>query len=193
MKDPKRQKAGRMSRRKGKSTENVQSHKWNDWASLPYNKEGSFRRWWAGREETGRKGDLKVPDFFPFIIEIRNREGWTFSSIFGGTTNTKPCTLLQWWYEMLEKNGYAPLFLIFTKNRQPDYVMYSGVERKIIEDIFGSIQSGGFPVMRVWEPVKRESLFIAKLSHLLDFMDPEGFKALVPDSIQPCIPQRMEN
>lgn len=166
-----RVKAGKKSRRKGKVAENVIAHVMNDWCGVAHNTDLSFRRWWAGREETGKRGDLKVPTWFPFVVEIRDREGWSFESLF---TSGSSSTILQWWRELKEKNAHAPMLMVFTRNHQPNFVMFGFDERHKIEQSFGPLEKGMFTVMRVFGVI--DTVFIAKLDDLLKFMDPEGFR-----------------
>jgi len=125
----KRSRAGRKSRHKGKRHENQLAHTFNRWAALPNNDDGSFKRHWSGRLETKVGGDLQVPEWFePFVIEARNREGWSFSALL---ENGKKSTLIKWWRELKAKNDNLPMIMVFTRNNLPNYVMWGRDENAI--------------------------------------------------------------
>lgn len=70
-------------------------------------------------------GDIVTPDNFPFIIECKNRENWSFDQFMKGE-----CKEFDSWVEQViedcnrhNKNNEEKLpLIIFTKNRMPIYV-----------------------------------------------------------------------
>jgi len=67
-------------------------------------------------------GDSR-PVAFPFYVECRNREGWSYTDLF--TESEKACLVL-WWKEVIEKSREVSLIplLIFTKNYNPSFIMF---------------------------------------------------------------------
>jgi len=123
---------GRGARIKGKGFEIKLAQTFNKTFGLPNNGDDSFKRRWSGRAETPIGGDLKNPDWWPWPIEARNREGWDFNMIFKSHIS---CPMLKWWREMTEKNKTDALILAFTRNHVPNYVMFDRMELTRVLDL----------------------------------------------------------
>lgn len=76
-------------------------------------------------------GDIVTPDDFPFIIECKNRENWSFDQLMKGE-----CKEFDSWAEQVEGDcdrfqnntlEYAYPLIIFTKNRMPIYIAYKNI------------------------------------------------------------------
>lgn len=163
-----RKKVGRRSKNKGKDYERYLAHKLNKWAGLENEKAGSFKRRWSGRAETPEGGDLINPPWFNIIIEARKRENWNFDDIMRNGFNS---IIARWWEEMAVKNKTHHLMLIFSKNRQPDYVAFTDTldmpVAKTIEDV---------ALITIVLPLTPCKLWILKLDDLLERLDSEEFK-----------------
>lgn len=66
-------------------------------------------------------GDIVTPpgSTFPWVVECKKRENWTMDSLLNGSAEVS-----KWWKQVTddaERSGLEPM-LIFTRNRQPDYV-----------------------------------------------------------------------
>jgi len=83
-----------------------------------------FRRAWGsgGWDKRGDPGDVKLITSldFPFSVEAKNRQSWSFDALLKGNKN---CELLKYWEQTLEDasvNGLIPL-LLFTRNYDKVY------------------------------------------------------------------------
>ena len=67
-------------------------------------------------------GDLYVPPSFPWCVECKFQNGWSFDGLMKGNKEL----IISWWIKAVadaQKCG-RPALLVFTKNRFPDYVMF---------------------------------------------------------------------
>ena len=163
-KDPKRIKAGKRSRTKGKSYENSIAKVLNRWAELPDNKEGSFQRRWSGRAEQQKGGDLLKPDWFPFMVELRKRKTINFKGLLEPESE-----ITKWWLELKEKNDWELMLLIFAQDYDKNYVMVGPDEASIFERVYG-----GMPHYHVH--ISPLGLKVFTLNSFIDLCDPEPFK-----------------
>lgn len=69
-------------------------------------------------------GDIITPSDFPFHLEAKNRQSWSFDKLL---TTKHGGELVSWITEEEEKkrqvNNEEPVWLVFTKNHAPDYIM----------------------------------------------------------------------
>jgi len=137
-KDPKRQAAGRKSKRKGSTFERTCCKLLTAWwypdgnyEKVSADKLPFFRSPGSGGWATKRKfhrnknidsmsGDIVCPNDFPFMPEMKNREDWSFDQYFKENPGFE---LWDWWKQTVEqavRSGKEPL-LLFTKNNNPIY------------------------------------------------------------------------
>lgn len=108
------------SKRKGNSYELKIAKKMTEWTGLKFERvPASGGLHWAADNRV--YGDIvcNVPDF-PFVIEVKCRESWNMDSLINGSKEVE-----KWWKQVTadaEATGKQPM-VIFTRNRQPDYVM----------------------------------------------------------------------
>lgn len=124
MKDPKRQAAGRKSRRKGAGFELKIAKEFEAWWG-----KGHFRRCpssggWstpAARDGFNTNGDIITTNRdFPWCIENKNCEGWTLDQLL----LNDGCIIHTWWEQTVDEtpDDLKPM-LIFKKNHQKPMVM----------------------------------------------------------------------
>lgn len=162
-----RKRIGRRSKNKGKDYERNLSHRFNEYAGLENEKAGSFKRRWSGRAETPEGGDLITPDWFPIIIEARKRESWSFDEIM---RNGAESIIAKWWDEMVEKNKTHWVMLVFSKNRQPDYIAFDdSVDTPLLK-------LNGTSMLSI--QLKSSILWITQLDEMFRKILPEQFREM---------------
>lgn len=84
------------------------------------------------RNLKNRSGDIFTTTDFPFVVEVKNQECWKFCHFFG-PENRIYSHMAKFWQQvnrdvkLLEKqSGVRKIpWLVFTKNREPYYFMFS--------------------------------------------------------------------
>ncbi len=109
------------SRKKGNNYELVISGILDEWWSglkRPA-KERDFRRTplSGGWDTVKAPGDLLIPSEFPYDIECKNRESWSFENFFTGSN------ALVNWIILEELKTNKEVWLVFTKKRALNYIM----------------------------------------------------------------------
>lgn len=115
---------GKKSKQKGHGYERRISNLLTKWWQKKFPEEefnrvpqsGGLR--WKDQEKVG--GDIVTPELFPYNIECKKRENWTFEQLLKGTGE-----VLKWWEQSVKdakRVGKKPM-LIFSKNYFPDLVM----------------------------------------------------------------------
>lgn len=95
-------------------------------------------------------GDIIVPSSFPFVVECKKQEGWSFEQILEGKSK-----FFKWWNQVVRDSKKVDKFplLIFSKNYSKDYL--ATYEKNIIKFInrndniikIGEIIIGGLALM----------------------------------------------
>lgn len=150
-------------------------------------------QWWTGRlhkadERVFRRtplsggydrrlfpSDLITPEEFPFGIECKNRESWSFENFLGGSNS-----LISWLTLEEDKTG-KDVLLIFTKKYADDYVMLrthiwnrlSSIINLEKKDYPKHIQVGLY-LGKEWS-----EFTIMHLTKFLELVDAETFKAQI--------------
>lgn len=105
---------------KGDNFERKIAKKMTDWTGTKFERvPASGGLHW--KQDNRVYGDIicNDPDF-PFVIECKNREAWNMDALINGSKEVE-----SWWKQVNRdagETGKAPM-VIFTRNRQPDYVM----------------------------------------------------------------------
>lgn len=113
----------KMSRNKGQRGERKVAEIISDWWGADFTRtpsSGGFRTK-EFREEWNAEGDLVTPDEdFPFSVECKWQEGWTFDEML-----TAPrCKPWLWWEQTLDQTTVNKMpLLIFKRNRKPWFFM----------------------------------------------------------------------
>lgn len=108
------------SKAKGDTYERKIAKKLTEWTGLKFERvPASGGLHW--KQDNRVYGDIVTnnPDF-PFVIECKCREEWNMDSLINGNKKVE-----KWWQQVTadaEATGKKPM-LIFTRNRQPDYIM----------------------------------------------------------------------
>jgi len=111
--------SGKMSRNKGNSYEREIAKILQDWWGGEFSRTPLSGGWHKKREENKRvRGDLITPEDFPFLVECKKRENWNLDQILN--PKFEP---LQWFMKLLEECEDKEPFLVFSKNRTPNYIM----------------------------------------------------------------------
>ena len=120
-----RSQVGKGSRQKGASFERTIGKIFREWAK-PALREGedpqdwfcrtpsSGGRSWSKKHAQGE--DLMVPPWFPFDIEARKRETWSWSALMSG--NIGAGQILHFFFEAEKKARGRPVLLVFSKNHE---------------------------------------------------------------------------
>lgn len=103
-------------------------------------------------------GDIVTPpgSTFPWVVECKKRENWTMDSLLNGSAE-----VAKWWKQVTddaERSGLEPM-LIFTRNRQPDYVAV-----KDEEDTFSMI----YPDTTIMTKINGDHVIIMRLDDLIE-------------------------
>jgi hypothetical protein len=115
-----RKQVGRYSKEKGKVYERHVCDVFNEWAG-----EKAFSRHWSGRNEAPELGDVLRPSWFEPTIECRKREGWSMEAALNDTWVVR-----RWYAELKEKARLHLMLLVFSRNGQPDFLMYGADESR---------------------------------------------------------------
>lgn len=87
-------------------------------------------RW---KKKEGIFGDLIGPDDFPFIVECKNQEGWTFDQLLGDNKGIEPvgkvpkfvAQVFEDTQRCLDETGtFRFPIVILTRNNYPDYFLF---------------------------------------------------------------------
>lgn len=110
----------RMSKTKGSTYERHIAKKLGAWWGEEFQRTPASGglRW---KQDNRVCGDIVTPpgSTFPWVVECKKRENWTMDSLLNGSAEVS-----KWWKQVTddaERSGLEPM-LIFTRNRQPDYV-----------------------------------------------------------------------
>ncbi len=178
--DPKRVKAGRKSRRKGKKRENEiaksLSHWWTGGSDNKVLRRAPLS---GGFPKKGADGDIlpmkPAAHGFPFIIDVKDRKS-VESMDFADLLSNKECPIFKWFVEVgniVQNNPEAHArklrLLIIHKNRR-DYGVIGAKELAYIED-----NAGPLPYIKVRHRFMWETLYVFPLPALFD-KDPETLR-----------------
>lgn len=164
-----RSQIGRGSRQKGAQFERQVGKLFREWAK-PALKDGedpedwfcrtpsSGGRSWSKKHAQGE--DLMVPAWFPYDIECRKRETWSWSALLSGDTGAGQ--ILNFYFEAQRKAKGRPVMLVFSKNHESIWVLMPQ---------FGGAGTKGH-CLRTWNPIigTDAALYLGKLTNLLSLL-----------------------
>lgn len=173
------------SRKKGAGYELAVGKKFRVWAEEHLKSRGLdpkdwFKRTplsggWSRKHSPGE--DLIIPDCFTPAIECKKREQWTFSSLLKGEAG--PNQVWGFWDESVKKVGERPLFLVFSKNFEADWLL---MRLRTMHKIIGQSEQDESLERRyhvLVRPVPDEmggpcqTFALIRLDHFLEFAKPE--------------------
>jgi hypothetical protein len=111
------------SKKKGNGFELLIAKKLTEWWGETFSRTPCSGGWHKKHEEGKRvRGDLICPNSFPFMIECKKREEWSFDNVF-----SSKFVPLKWYKKLKEEleaddSDQIPM-LIFTKNRLSVYCL----------------------------------------------------------------------
>lgn len=167
MKDPRRVKAGRKSRRKGSGNERALAKLFESWWGGQWARTPQSGGWSSKDVREGFRtcGDLiTTSEDFPFCVEAKAEEGWHIEQLFTAPKSA----IYRFWDQAVEEtpDSLNPL-LVFKRNHVEHLVMtYEGVFCRVTLD---------FPHFLVRGTNLGDSLVIMRLSDLFKY-DPSEFK-----------------
>lgn len=157
-------------RAKGNNTERVVGKEFQAWAAKVFQITGEKPSDWfirspnsgAWNRDHARGEDLIVPKWFPWVIEIKNREAWEWHHLLECKETSPP---MKWFFDTETKNNGAMTLLVFTKNFQKIWVLarYSSIQD------FVSPDEKGLHTLVLW-PFQEWTL--ATLPDFLEALDP---------------------
>ena len=147
----------RMSKTKGSTYERHIAKKLGAWWGEEFQRTPASGglRW---KQDNRVCGDIVTPpgSTFPWVVECKKRENWTMDSLLNGSAEVS-----KWWKQVTddaERSGLEPM-LIFTRNRQPDYVAL-----KAHDEIFMFIN----PTMMIVTTINGDEVHIMRLDELIE-------------------------
>ena len=152
----------RMSKTKGSTYERHIAKKLGAWWGEEFQRTPASGglRW---KQDNRVCGDIVTPpgSTFPWVVECKKRENWTMDSLLNGSSEVS-----KWWKQVTddaERSGLDPM-LIFTRNRQPDYVAL-----KAHDEIFMFIN----PTMMIVTTINGDEVHIMRLDELIEMHETE--------------------
>jgi len=124
----------------------------------------------GGWDKQHAPGDVMVPDWFPWIFEAKNREGWHLEQLLKSPDKNP---VMSWWQEESEKQGDKDnILLVFTKNFDSNYFMLPTEEWSKLTTNFGNYSGSLFYLYKTeW---MNDDFVIGLFDQLLDWLDPES-------------------
>ena len=159
-----RQQVGKFSKNKGYNFEREVSLMLNDWAA-----EKLFKPQTKDIPELHHRGDIAKPEWFPFPMWCRKREGWNLEQMLKSPLK---CNVLSWWEEIEHPDDW----LVFARNYFGPYVMcQQGLAWKALDErvnLKGALN--GCAQFRFQFMAEKVMLF--KLEDFLEMVDVEGVR-----------------
>ena len=147
---------GKMSKAKGSTYERHIAKKLGAWWGEEFQRTPASGglRW---KQDNRVCGDIVTPpgSTFPWVVECKKRENWTMDSLLNGSAEVS-----KWWKQVTddaERSGLEPM-LIFTRNRQPDYVAFES----------RSLQRFYIPETVIFHQINGDKVYIMRLDNLIE-------------------------
>lgn len=189
MSDSKRVRAGKKGKRKGSKNENTLAKLFKDWwgdgewARTPQSGGWSTAK---TREAFRTCGDLiTTSEGFPFCVEAKNQENWTFDNLLSAPKSPIYAFLAQ--SEEQSPSDLIPL-LVMTKNYHPQYVLTRNkttIEMFQVLEIPSLLLRNYFLDGKDMVIIKLEDLFSIKPNLLLRYINDSSERAETDSS---CLP-----
>lgn len=123
----------------------------------------------GGWDKQHAPGDVMMPEWFPWIFEAKNREGWHMEQILKSPDKNQ---VLSWYREECDKQGSEDILLVFTKNFDSNYFLLRNYNFTTMNKYFGPYSD---PLMTFYTKTidgEAECYQIGLFEDLLDWLDP---------------------
>lgn len=151
------------SKAKGDTYERKIAKKLTEWTGLKFERvPASGGLHW--KKDNRVYGDIVTNDpDFPFTIECKARESWNMDSLINGSKEVE-----KWWKQAIADawaTGKEPM-VIFTRNRQPDYIMFRG--KANLYDYISSVFDENISFRMIFK-INGEELMVMKLDDAIKY------------------------
>ena len=181
VKDPKRVKAGKKSKRKGNSNERAVAKLlatwWGAGEFMRTPSSGGWGRSKQVRDDFNAAGDIvTTATDFPFCVEVKSEERWELEQLL---TSPETCPIARWWKQAVEETpvGKSPL-LLFTRKHRPWYAMG---DHASLGSILAFVRSGTESSLSVWTvTINRRTAYLMLAASLMSVPPRTILAAMMP-------------